>query len=205
VDARGERLIVNHRGDAIATGADWLPLDRIAAAGAVLADPRWLAGATRAFEAAREAGVPCVLDADVAPTGSLATLVPLADHVVFSEPGLAIYADGRDELAALRAALDAGAKVAGVTRGAKGVEWIECGSPHALRRVPAPRVEARDTTGAGDVFHGAYALGLAEGRDVAGAASFACAAASLKCMRAGARAGSPSRAEVERLLRGAPR
>ena len=204
VDARGERLIVNHRGDAIATGADWLPLDRIRAAGAILADPRWVAGAAKAFAAARAAGIPAVLDADVAPFESLRALAPLADHVVFSEPGLEIFAEGGDPAAGLRAALDAGAAVAGVTRGAGGFEWIERGSSGTLRRAPAPHVTAVDTTGAGDVFHGAYALALAEGRDVATAAAFACAAASIKCTRAGARAGAPSRDEVEALLRGAP-
>jgi sulfofructose kinase len=204
VDARGERLIVNHRGDAIATGAEWLPLHRVAAAGALLVDPRWLAGATAALRHAREAGVPSVLDADVAPADTLAALVPLADHAVFSEPGLERFAAGRDEASALRAALDAGASVAGVTRGADGFEWIERGAPTRLRRVPSPRVEAVDTTGAGDVFHGAYALALAERRDIESAAVFACTAAALKCTRAGARAGTPTRAEVERLLQGAP-
>ena len=202
VDAAGERLIVNYRGDAIATDAAWLPLDRLAAAGAVLADPRWLAGATSALRHARAAGVPTVLDADVASAEALAALVPLADHVVFSEPGLAVFAAGRDDSSALRAALDAGATVAGVTRGADGFEWIKRGSP-TLRRVPAPRVEVVDTTGAGDVFHGAYALSLAEGRRVEAAAVFACAAAALKCTRAGARAGIPARDEVEQVVRGA--
>jgi sulfofructose kinase len=124
---------------------------------------------------------------------------------VFSAPGLEIFAEGRDPVAGLRAALDAGAAVAGVTLGAGGFEWIEHGSPGTTRRAPAPHVRAVDTTGAGDVFHGAYALALAEGRDVATAAAFACAAASVKCTRTGARAGAPSRAEVEVLLQGALR
>ena len=67
--------------------------------------------------------------------------------------------------------------------------------------VPAPPVAAVDTLGAGDVFHGAYALALAEGSDIADAARFATHAAALKCTRDGGRAGSPTRAEVAAFAR----
>jgi sulfofructose kinase len=53
-----------------------------------------------------------------------------------------------------------------------------------------------DTLGAGDVFHGAYALAVAEGRDVERAARFAAEAAALKCTRFGGRRGAPRRAEL---------
>ena len=205
VDARGERLIVNYRGDSIATGAEWLPLDRIDKAGALLVDPRWLAGAGAALRHARANGVPTVLDADVAPAEALAVLVPLADHVIFSEQGLAIFAAGRDDISALRSVLESGAIVAGVTRGADGFEWMQRDSAERLRSLPAPRVEAVDTTGAGDVFHGAYALALAEGHGVEAAAAFSNAAAALKCTRPGTRAGAPTRTEVEQLLQGGAR
>jgi sulfofructose kinase len=205
VDARGERLIVNYRGDSIATGAEWLPLDRIDKAGALLVDPRWFAGASAGLRRARGNGVPTILDADVAPAETLAALAPLADHVIFSEQGLAIFAAGRDDISALRSALESGASVAGVTRGADGFEWVQRGSAERVRSLPAPRVKAVDTTGAGDVFHGAYALAIAEGQAIEVAAAFACAAAALKCTRPGTRAGAPARAEVEHLMTSTPR
>jgi sulfofructose kinase len=59
-----------------------------------------------------------------------------------------------------------------------------------------------DTLGAGDIFHGAYALALAEGKPALAAARFASAAAAIKCSRSGGREGSPTRREVEDLLRG---
>jgi sulfofructose kinase len=59
-----------------------------------------------------------------------------------------------------------------------------------LRR--APRV--------GDVWHGAFALGLAEGMDITQAAQFANAAAALKCTRTGGRRGAPTREQVSDLL-----
>jgi sulfofructose kinase len=63
--------------------------------------------------------------------------------------------------------------------------------------VPAPRVEVVDTLSAGDVFHGAFALAILEGKGIEAAARFACAAASLKCTRPGGRLGCPTRAQVD--------
>ncbi|MDR0440933.1 MAG: PfkB family carbohydrate kinase, partial [Candidatus Accumulibacter sp.] len=61
-------------------------------------------------------------------------------------------------------------------------------------------VKVVDTLAAGDVFHGAFALALVEGKNIEDAARFACAAASLKCTRFGGRLGCPTRAEVEEFL-----
>ena len=57
-----------------------------------------------------------------------------------------------------------------------------------------------DTLAAGDVFHGAFALALAEGRAEADALRFAAAAAAIKCTRFGGITGAPGRAEVEAFL-----
>jgi sugar/nucleoside kinase (ribokinase family) len=57
-----------------------------------------------------------------------------------------------------------------------------------------------DTLAAGDVFHGAFALALVEGRDAEEALRFAAAAASLKCSRFGGSAAAPVRREVDALL-----
>jgi sulfofructose kinase len=65
-------------------------------------------------------------------------------------------------------------------------------------------IEAVDTVGAGDVFHGAFTLALAEGRDLAGAMRFAAAAAGLKCTRIGGSGAAPYRAEVEAMLAAMP-
>jgi sulfofructose kinase len=58
-------------------------------------------------------------------------------------------------------------------------------------------VKALDTLAAGDTWHGAFALALAEGADIAAAARFANVAAAIKCTRFGGRLGSPTRAEVD--------
>jgi sulfofructose kinase len=197
VDAAGERAIVSFRDPALDRDAAWLPLDRIAAAGAVLADVRWPEGATAALGAARRAGVPSVLDADATDDDALDRLVPLAAHVAFSAPGLARFAgtdDPREGLA--RAAARTGGTV-GVTLGEAGVLWRD---GDRTRHLPAFPVAAVDTLGAGDVFHGALALALARGSGHEEALRYASAAAALKCTQFGGRSGIPDAAAVDRFL-----
>ncbi len=61
-------------------------------------------------------------------------------------------------------------------------------------------IKAVDTLGAGDAFHGGFALAVAEGRDVVEAMRFGAAVAGIKCTRLGGPTGSPTRAEVEAFL-----
>jgi sulfofructose kinase len=88
-----------------------------------------------------------------------------------------------------------------VTLGGDGVVWLEGATS---RHLPAFEVRSVDTLGAGDVFHGALAVALAERRPWAEALRFASAAAALKCSRPSGRGSFPTRREVERLL-GEPR
>ncbi|WP_198378333.1 PfkB family carbohydrate kinase, partial [Neoroseomonas rubea] len=198
VDPRGERTIVSFRGSGLGTEPDWLPLARIAEAGAICCDPRWPEGVAAAAAAARAAGVPVVLDGERSETRILVDLVPRIDHAVFSVPGLANFAPGRAPEEGLRQALASGpVRVAAVTQGERGVLWMAAGDA-AATRTPAFPVEATNTTGAGDVFHGAYALAIAEGMPVARAMRFAAAAGALRA-RDGA---TPDRAAVEALAAG---
>jgi len=201
IDARGERLIVSYRGTALAAPADWLQLDQIGSAGALLADVRWPQGALAALCAARRAGIPSVVDADTAEPATLQALAGEAEYAVFSESGLECFAGAGDIEGRLRRALALGARLAAVTQGERGVSWIEEGGAEGLHHLPAFAVPIVDTLAAGDVFHGAFALELARGTAPADALRFAAAAAAIKCTRPGGRSGSPSRDEVERLLR----
>jgi ribokinase len=98
-----------------------------------------------------------------------------------------------DPAAAARALGDrTGAPVA-VTLGSEGALLVE---GDELTRLPAPRVDAVDATGAGDTFAGAFAAELAAGADTGRAARVAVAAASLSVTRAGARGGMPTREQV---------
>jgi sulfofructose kinase len=199
IDGRGERLIVTHRGDALkrapAFDPTWLDGTDV-----LLADPRCVAWAAAALAAARERGIVSIFDADAAPRDDLRRLVPLARWAVFSEPGLAAFDTGTPE-AALAAALACGARHAVVTLGERGLLWLQHDVP--LRRLEAFTVApVVDTTAAGDVFHGALGVALAEGQADADALRFAAAAAALKCLRPRGVDGAPMRAEVESLLAG---
>ena len=203
IDARGERLIVSHRGSALRAPADWLQLDRIAGAGALLADVRWQQGALAALRAARRAGVASVIDADAAEAATLRALAGAAEFVLFSEPGLESFAGAVEIEDGLRRALALGARLAAVTLGRRGIFWLEAGHAGALRHASAYPVAVVDTLAAGDAFHGAFALMLAEAKTPEQALHYANAAAAIKCTRPGGRDGCPSREEVEEFLRSA--
>ena len=201
VENGGERLIVNHRGTALeADSPDFAPLLR--AASALLCDVRWPAGSSAAFSAAAEARLPAVLDADVAAPDILAELVPQATHVIFSEPGFARWsgtsADARHIHASLQSLVTGRCALAAVTLGERGVV---AATLRGIAHVPAFAVAAVETLGAGDVFHGAFTLALAEGSAIDVALRFAAAAAAEKCRRAGGRTALPGRSDVESRLR----
>jgi len=198
VEAGGERLIVNVPGSALQDAGDWLPLGELVDADALLADVRWVPGCLKALQAARAAGVPTVLDGDVGEREAMRALVAHTDYAVFSEPGLACFDDGEPQ-AALGRALQLGAKAAVVTRGERGCQWLSAAASGSLQHVAAFNAKAVDTTGAGDSFHGAFALMIAQGQAVPQALRFAAAAAALKVGRLGARS-MPSHAEVEEFL-----
>jgi sulfofructose kinase len=196
IDAQGERMIVTYRDQrlAMATPAD--PAALVATADAVLADNRYPDFVRPICTAARERGLTVVLDAD-RPTDLSEDLFRIATHVVFSSECLRATT-GLDDLG------EALARIAGttqsflaVTNGAQDVLWRD---GETLERSPVFAVSAVDTLGAGDVFHGAFTLALAEGRDIAAAMRFAAAAAGLKCSRLGGSMAAPRRAEVEALL-----
>lgn len=190
IDAGGERQVVSFRGEGLDDNPDLI--GAAPALDAVLADTRWTPGNLASLELARNRGIPGVLDAE-APIDP--ALLATASHVAFSRQGLVSVSFGAP--AEALAALDLAAWAC-VTDGADGVHVR--GGPH----IPAPRVEAVDTLGAGDVWHGAFVLRIAEGADEMEAIRFANAAAVLKCARPWGREGCPTRAETERFLKETP-
>ena len=193
----GERMLAVYRGK-LDDAADWLPLGELAAVQAVHADFRWPPGARALFAAAKARGIPGVFDADIGAGGVARELLPLASHTIFSQSGLAEFA-GHDRIdAGLRAAASLTPGVVAVTRGERGSRFLIDGSLHTVN---AFDVAARDTNGAGDVFHGAFALALAEGAGAIDAAQFASAAAALKCRNGSGWSAMPDRAAVHQLLK----
>jgi len=198
VDSHGERLIIAFADANLDRDVSWLPIETIDAYDALLCDVRWPEASLHALSASRDRGIPSVLDADLTTTDAAETLFPLAAHAVFSEPALARLSGTNDPAAGLRAVAGQGAKYVSVTLGAEGFAYLNADGTFA--HVPGFPVDAVDTLAAGDVFHGAYALAVAEGRNVHDAGRFASATAAIKCSRWGGRAGIPNRPDVEALL-----
>lgn len=196
VDDHGERQIVNFRDTELPDDPTWL-IERLPDFDVALADTHWSQGAAAVMAAARVAGKPGVLDAETPSRGAEGAL-RAGSHVAFSAQGLRAFAATRDlgtglELAAARL----GGLVA-VTDGARGVFWHEGGQ---RGHEPGFAVDSVDSLGAGDVWHGAFALALGEGQSLRSALRFANASAAIKCTRPGGRAGAPSRAEVTQFLK----
>ncbi len=155
-----------------------------------------------ALRIARAAGVTTILNpAPVAPHPP--DVFRLADVLVPNEVEAAALSGAAGEptevqAAALRAL---GPRAIIVTLGERGALVLAEGHPS---RIPAPRIQAVDTVGAGDAFCGALAVQLARGTPLTDAAAFACRAAALACTRPGAAASLPSSAEVEEFTRRLP-
>lgn len=195
MDRTGNTMIVPRYDPTLMAPPEAAP--RLGGIDAVMTDVRWPGAAALALAAAKAAGIPAILDADMAAREVLEGLLPLATHVVASESAAKLVTGGETaEQAAGWLAMRHGGFVA-VTAGADGCWWTEGGG---IRHSPAPRIEAIDTLAAGDVFHAGFAVGLLEGWPMRNVIAFASAAAAIKCTRFGGRLGAPSRAEVEAFL-----
>lgn len=201
VDRSGERQIVNFRDTGLPMDADWLDAGLAEPFDAALADTRWPDGAAALMRAARSRKVPGVLDAE-APIREADAAVKLASHIAFSAQGLRDWAGHSDLTAALADAANQTGVFICVTDGGNGVNWRH-GEKSGFE--PAFSISAIETLGAGDVWHGAFALRLGEGAEAAEAIVFANAVAALKCTRSNGRAGYPSRRETETFMREAER
>ncbi|MGU9981430.1 PfkB family carbohydrate kinase [Phreatobacter sp. HK31-P] len=197
VDRLGERLVVSYSDPDIPSDTGWLPADVLHGADAFYAETRWIEAALALLPEARRLGLPSVLDADRRPTHP--EVLALASHVGFSAPALREWTGIDDLPVALAEASRGATNVHLVTDGANGAWFMEDG---AIRHVPAFPVRAVDTLGAGDTWHGALAVALADGQPLALAVRFANAAAALKCTEFGGRKGMPPRERVEAMLAG---
>ena len=138
-----------------------------------------------------------VLDFDK-PTPADDPLLQASTHVIASADALRDAMKLDDLGAALRKLSESFKGFLAVTDGPNGVTWIESGE---LRHMPAFKVIAVDTLGAGDTFHGGFAFRLVETGDVVASMHFAAAAAAIKCTRFGGLKGAPTRQEVDEFLR----
>lgn len=146
---------------------------------------------------AKEAGIPVVMDAGSVREG-VDKLVPLVTHLVASERFPTEFTGMVNPWKAATTLLELGPEVVVVTLGPRGCIAVNRNGERIEQ--PGFEVKAVDTTGAGDVFHGAYLRGLLGGWDLARILEFACAVAALKCTKPGGRTGIPSMAEAAAFL-----
>jgi ribokinase len=166
--------------------------DALAGAEALLVDGHQIAAQVRAAELARQVHVPIVLDAGGLKEG-MGDLLALTDVLIASERFLTEVAPRDDLRRSLEELRAMGPRVAVVTLGEEGSAGLE--GEHFVR-IPALRVQVVDTTGAGDVYHGAFLYGMLQRWDLERTMRFAGAAAGLKCRALGGRAGIPNLEEV---------
>ncbi|MCE3256151.1 MAG: PfkB [Nitrobacter vulgaris] len=198
IDPGGERTIITFRDPEL-----WkvrLPeADRMLSdCDAILAESRCAAFCTGLCAEARRRGIPVVIDVDSA-MSMREGLLTASSHLIFSSEALQATADIADDAAALQQLAKVTPSFLAGTRGSQGTVWLDPNGG-GLRQTAAFPVHTVDTLGAGDVFHGAFALAMTENQDLEDALRFASAAAAIKCTRFGGAFACPQRAEVEAFL-----
>src|SRR6516162_1040697 len=196
MNTHGDRTIVTYCDKRIAAT---IPTDAdaaVAVADVLLADNCFPDFVQPICAAARRRRLPIVLDGDRR-TAENDPLFRLATHVVFSSECLRETTGAADLAEGLkRIASNTNAFIA-VSNGPEDILHLE---GDAVRRLPVFSIVAVDTLGAGDAFHGGFALALAEGQSEVEAMRFGAAVAGIKCTRLGGSAGAPTRPEVEAFL-----
>jgi sulfofructose kinase len=181
--------------------ADWPDEDTIRSARVLYVDHFGVEGMIRAASIARHAGIPIVADFESDLMPQFAELLGLVDHLVLSQEFAEKLTSHADPRAAARSLWTDARKTVIITCGVQGCWHLSDSEPERPRHQPAFAVQTVDTTGCGDVFHGAYASALASGQDLEQRVRFAAAAAALKATQRGGQAGIPTRAQVEVFLK----
>src|ERR1051325_2858515 len=200
IDARiGERTIVWDRDDRLAYRREEAPVD-FGPLGKVLhLDAHDPPACVRVAQAARAAGTIVSADIDNVYDG-LPELLPLIDIMIGSKEfagRVTGIADARNALVELKNRF--GCALVGMTIGAAGAVVYHEGTFIESPGFAAPG-GCRDTTGAGDAFHGGFLYGLLTGEDLETSLKLGNAVAAIKCSALGARTALPTKSELERFL-----
>jgi sugar/nucleoside kinase (ribokinase family) len=176
----GERRFLVPDRRALESGAPRFDLASIGRKALLMVDGHFPEQALRAVKRAREVGASVMGDFN-RPNPPVRALLPFVDYPVVPLEFALEYGSGDPRKALRRLAARCGGTPV-VTQGARGGLYLCDGR---IRRFPAPRVDVRDTPGAGDVFHGALAAGLYFGRELPDALELAARAAALNCTALG--------------------
>ena len=161
-------------------------------------DQYGMTGCLRAATIARDAGIPIVADFEDSSHPQFPGLLRLVDHVVLPQDIAQKITGENVPEAAAKALWHQDCEAVVITCGTAG-SWF-LGKDGVVGHQPAFKVRAIDTTGCGDVFHGAYAAALVQGAPVDECVRLATAAAGLKATQPGGQRGIPIRSQVEDFL-----
>jgi sulfofructose kinase len=199
-EGTGQRSILYHSGEIEDLAPAEVPADLIASAKALHLDGVHLEAACHAAEIARQAGVIVSFDGGAGELWAGAErLLPLVDLMVVARRFAEQHTGQADPLQAGPALLETyRPRQVVITDGARGC-WYWAAHGNAAQRIhqTAFAVDVVDTTGAGDVFHGAYLYAFLQDWPARRCLAFAAATAALKCRALGGRAGIPTRQQVE--------
>lgn len=170
----------------------------IASSRLVFIDQNFPHSGLQAARLAHELNIPVIADLEKTDFPDLELLLAHIDHLIVSSE-FARQVTGMDDPEAMVRGLAAPQRAACVvTRGSEGCWFTERDGP--VCHFPAFSVQAVDTTGCGDVFHGAYAAAIIRGETIPRAIELASATAAIKATRPGGRAGIPDLIAVEQFL-----
>ena len=192
----GHRTIVRHRDPRIWLHPRELSCEAVCAGRLLHLDGYEGAAALQAARWARDAGIPVSVDAEDS-TERREELFRLTDILIVSHRFGQEVTGKASAAEILRGLASLGPSCVGVTMGAKGSALLHRGD---LVEAPGFSVDVVDTTGAGDVFHGAFLYGLLQGWTAKHILLFANAVSALKCTHLGGRAGIPRAMEVRAFL-----
>ena len=191
-EATGERTFSGLRSSwDVPLKVDELDYEYITSAQYLHLDGRHYEAAIQAARWMHEAGKKVMFDGGKVTSGNRLQLTGLIEHVdiLIGGSGFVPALTGvHDTWEAGRAALGLGPSIVVQTEGSDGSYTVTADQEF---HTPAFEVDVVDTTGAGDVFHGAYLVGLLHGWDLRRTAAFAAAVSALKCRQLGGRAGIP--------------
>ncbi len=198
----GERTVFWNRPDCLAIAPEEIAEEQITCARMLHIDGHDTAAVGHAARIARAHGIPVSVDVDTIYAG-FEKVLPFIDYLIASSEFPGRWTKIDDPFRALTAIQqEYGMKVAAMTLGAHGaLALVEGEFIHS----PAYVVNCLDTTGAGDVFHGAFCYAVLQEMAIGDALDFSNAMAALNCTAIGARGGIKTLAEAHQLMSRAER
>jgi ribokinase len=194
--ATGKRSIMWTRGTAAPLTKQEVNVDLIKDARLLHLDGHQTEAAIFAAEIARQNGVTVSLDAGTLMPG-IERLLELSDIIIASEKFAENFTGEKDKEKAVRKLFAKNCKFSAITAGVEGVTGFDGTTTFHL---PSFKVKVVDTTGAGDVFHGAFAFKYVNGGSWRECAKFASAVAAVKCTKFGGRTGIPDLPTVNKFM-----